>query len=165
MQGESCCQALAGRQWKSRFVVAAEFRRVIRFIRLLPHVVVTALRIEFALRRRSLDRVLRETVGAEQRHRLSAAIPAATIERAIRWVYRVLPFEWTCLKHALIFGHIRRNQGLAAELRIGVQKSGGVFGAHAWVEDGAGNMLTDPLEGFSAIPLPREPYRDERASD
>jgi hypothetical protein len=78
-------------------------------------------------------------------------------------VYRLLPFEPTCLKQSLIFCHAWRRRGLTAELHIGVQKDGDAFAAHAWVGDGAGNVLTDPREGFSPLPLPA--IRAGRASD
>ena len=139
-------------------------KRAVRFARLLPTVLVTAIGLEIALRRRPVDRLLADVFRAEPRRLLPADIPPATIGRAIRMVYRVLPFERTCLKHALIFRRVRKGQGLPAELRIGVQKSDGVFGAHAWVEDGFGNVLTDPLDGFKPIPLPRDSFRDEQAS-
>ena len=91
-------------------------------------------------------------------------VSPASLERTIRWVYRVLPFESTCLKQALVFCRVRRRWGLPAELRIGVQKKDGVFAAHAWVEDGMGNVLTDPLDGFTAVPLERRSTPGERAS-
>jgi hypothetical protein len=59
---------------------------------------------------------------------------------------------------------MRQRRGLPAELRIGVQKNEGVFAAHAWVEDGEGNVLTDPQEGFSPVPLPSRSPR-ARATD
>jgi hypothetical protein len=128
-------------------------------------VLVTAIALEIALRRRPVDRILADVFQAEPRRLCPAEIPPATIERAIRLAYRVLPLERTCLKHALILGRVRRAQGLPAELRIGVQKTGSVFGAHAWVEDGLGNVLTDPLDGFRPMPLPRDSFRDGRAID
>jgi hypothetical protein len=91
-------------------------------------------------------------------------VPAERLQRAIRGVYRVLPFEPTCLKQSLIFCRAWRRRGLTAELRIGVQKEGGVFAAHAWVEDGAGNVLTDPQEGFNALPLSPGPPRGDGAT-
>lgn len=116
-----------------------------------------ALAVEIALRRRSFEQVLGETALTRPRRRRGSPIAPATLERAIRVAYRFLPFEATCLKHSLIFCRVRRRSGLPAELRIGVQKKDGAFGAHAWVEDDRGNVLTDPLEGFSPVSLPRQP--------
>ncbi|PYR73751.1 MAG: lasso peptide biosynthesis B2 protein [Acidobacteria bacterium] len=136
-----------------------------RFVLLGMEVLAIALQVEIALRRRPLERVFADASQARARGRLASDIAPATLDRAIRTAYRVLPFEPTCLKHALIFCRVRRRRGLSAELRIGVQKEDGVFGAHAWVEDGAGNVLTDPLEGFSPLPLRRASTPDQRASD
>ena len=126
--------------------------RRLRLGRLVIAVARKAIALELTLRRRPIDDVfVGEAPGA--RLRLSSQLGTATVERAIRRVYRVMPFEWTCLKHALIVEYIRRRQGLPAELRIGVQMKNGVFGAHAWVEDGRGTVITDPLEGFQPMPL------------
>ena len=139
-------------------------RSGLRFVRLLIEVLTIALGTEYALRRRPFERVLAQ--AAEGRRRLTGAPEIATpaVLRAIRVAYRILPLEPTCLKHSLIFCRVRRRRGLPAELRIGVQKNEGVFAAHAWVEDGAGNVLTDPQEGFSPVPL-RPVRRGEQASD
>ena len=82
-------------------------------------------------------------------------VSAATVLHAIQRAYRVLPFESTCLRESLIFCRIFKRRGLPAELRIGVKKSGDQLGAHAWVEDGKGTALTDPLVGFITLPLSR----------
>jgi Transglutaminase-like superfamily len=127
-------------------------------------VLILALRVEHALRRHRFEQVLavarKPCIGSNCR-----PIDTRELDRAIRLVYRLLPFEATCLKHSLIFCLASRRRGLPAELRIGVQKHEGVFAAHAWVEDEHGNVLTDPQEGFSTVPLPRPPIRDAQASD
>jgi len=138
-------------------------KRGARAARLFAEVVTTAIRVEVALRRRPLDEVL--TTGTKRRYVHPPGIHPATLERAIKATYRVLPFETTCLKLSLVFCRIRRRWGLPAELRIGVQTTEGAFAAHAWVEDGDGNILTDPLEGFNPVQLPRSASRDARASD
>ena len=128
-------------------------------------VLATALLIEIALRRQPAERLFADLARTRARGRRTPDIAPATLDRAIRTAYRFLPFEPTCLKHSLVFCRLRRRRGLPAELRIGVQKKGGVFGAHAWVEDAAGNVLTDPLEGFSPLPLRGAPAPDEQATD
>jgi hypothetical protein len=128
-------------------------------------VLTVALAVEIALRRRPLERVFADTERTSRKARRAREMPPARLERAIRAVYRILPFESTCLKHSLIFCRVRRRCGLPAELRIGVQKKDGLFGAHAWVEDGMGNVLTDPLEGFTAVPLERRSNPDDRATN
>jgi hypothetical protein len=128
-------------------------------------VLIVALGLEVELRRRPFDEVLAATSATARRRLHAPNVHAATLERAIRAVYRLLPIERTCLKQSLVFCRIRRRCGLPAELRIGVQKRDGLLGAHAWVEDGKGNVLTDPLEGFNPLDLPRCANRDAQASD
>jgi hypothetical protein len=123
-----------------------------------------ALWVEVALRLCRFESVLTGLAGLRPSLQKRAEIPPATLQRAIRAAYRLLPLEPTCLKQALIFCRAWRRRGLPAELRIGVQKTEGVFAAHAWVEDGAGNVLTDPQEGFSPVPLPPSSIRGGRAS-
>jgi hypothetical protein len=136
----------------------------VQVIRLMfTEVLGLALRVEAELRFCRFESVLAGLENQQQRARVRSEVPAERLQRAIRGVYRLLPFEATCLKQSLIFCRAWRRRGLTAELRIGVQKEGGVFAAHAWVEDGAGNVLTDPREGFSPVPLPA--IRDQRTSD
>jgi hypothetical protein len=145
--------------------LVAILKRGGRAARLFAEVLTVALRVEVALRLRSLEDVLTTTDETTQRYLEPPNIHPVTLERAIRATYRVLPLEVTCLKQSLVFCRIRRRWGLPAELRIGVQTTDGTFAAHAWVEDGDGKILTDPLEGFSPLPLPRSASRDARASD
>ena len=42
----------------------------------------------------------------------------------------------TCLPRSLTLWRLLRNQGIAAELRIGVRREAGRMDAHAWVEHG-----------------------------
>ena len=140
-------------------------KRGVRAARLFAEVLVVAFGVEVALRRRPFDDVLKATSETPRRRVYAPNIRPATLERAIRTAYRLLPVEDTCLKQSLVFCRIRRRGGLPAELRIGVRKSGGLFDAHAWVEDGSGNVLTDPLEGFNPLQLPGSANRDAQASD
>lgn len=134
-------------------------------VRLLVEVLADIVIVELRLRHRPVDHVLLDEVARPRTNaKAGATTPPAVLERAIRVAYRVLPFERTCLRHSLVFCRLRRRRGERAQLRIGVQKSGGIFAAHAWVEDDEGNVLTDPLEGFSALPLAAQPA-DGRASD
>src|SRR6185503_9295235 len=104
---------------------------------------VFAMLVEVRLRVLAIQRVLsRFSAGDAQPPIPDSAPSPATVTRAIETVYRLLPLERTCLKHALIFCHIYRRRGLPAVLRIGVQQNEG-FAAHAWVEDGSGALLTD----------------------
>jgi len=82
-------------------------------------------------------------------------ISAQSVLRAIARAYRVLPFKSTCLRTSLVFCRMFRRRGLAAELRIGVDKKYDRFDSHAWVEDGRGVALTSCGAGFVPLPLPR----------
>jgi hypothetical protein len=133
---------------------SVKLKNGMRLVPTLVEVVVLALWVEVALRRRPFERVLSEVAQTGVGSHDMPEIPSSTVKRAIRAAYRLLPLESTCLKQSLIFCRFRRRRGLPAELRIGVQKNEGVFAAHAWVEDDQGNVLTDPQEGFSPMPLP-----------
>jgi hypothetical protein len=114
-----------------------------------------AVAVELDLRRLSFTQVLsRVTDKGRRRPRVGGDLSPATVQRAIQVAFRLLPLESTCLKQALIFCRIYQRRGLTAVLRIGVQKTDNCFAAHAWVEDGTGHVLTDPLQGFSPVPLP-----------
>lgn len=139
-------------------------RKIVQSAMVFTEVFGLALRVEAELcfcRFESVLAGLENPQGAHARPEVSAE----RLQRAIRRAYRMLPFEPTCLKQSLVFCRAWRSRGLTAELRIGVQKEGGVFAAHAWVEDGAGNVLTDPQEGFSAVPLPRRGNSGRQATD
>jgi transglutaminase superfamily protein len=137
----------------------------VRAVRLGAEVLAVAIGVEVALRRRGFDDVLKATSEMPRRYLQPPNIHPVTLERAIRMVYRLLPVQSTCLKQSLVFCRMRRRWGLPAELRLGVQKSDGIFAAHSWVEDGNGNVLTDPLEGFNPVQLPRSARQDARATD
>jgi Transglutaminase-like superfamily len=62
-------------------------------------------------------------------------LPAvAGLGRAVNIAARLTPFPATCLTRSLLLVWLLRRQGVASELRIGVQLRDGVFRAHAWVE-------------------------------
>jgi Transglutaminase-like superfamily len=57
--------------------------------------------------------------------------------------HTVLPV--TCLTRSMLLNWLLHRQGVASELRIGVQINGGVFAAHAWVEFD-GEPVNDQLD-------------------
>jgi hypothetical protein len=76
--------------------------------------------------------------GAPRRIDLSAAQDAARLlTGAAAW--SAMPAS--CLARALVLSRLLRNQGLAAELRIGVARVDGQFIAHAWVEHGGTALI------------------------
>jgi hypothetical protein len=114
-----------------------------------------AVAVEVRLRRLPFKEVLSQVTEEGRRTPgVDGDLSPETVQRAIQLVFRLLPLESTCLKQALIFCRIYQRRGLPAVLRIGVQKTDDCFAAHAWVEDGTGKVLTDPLEGFNPVPLP-----------
>ena len=139
--------------------VRQRLARIARELRRNPGLLLEAMglavAVEVRLRRLSFTQVLSQVTAKKRRNRRVAGdLTPETVRRAIQIAFRLLPFESTCLKQALIFCRIYQRRGLTAILRIGVQKSDDCFAAHAWVEDGGGQVLTDPLEGFSSVPLP-----------
>jgi hypothetical protein len=65
--------------------------------------------------------------------------------------HTVLPV--TCLTRSMLLHWLLHRRGVASELRIGVQITGGVFAAHAWVECGGEpvNDQSDIGAKFSAF--------------
>lgn len=63
------------------------------------------------------------------------------------------PYRATCLRRSLLLWWWLRRSGIASELRIGVQRHGHHFAAHAWVEVGgvAVNDGEDVAERFAAF--------------
>lgn len=80
----------------------------------------------------------------------TALLPANTRPalRAAQVVLARWPFGDTCLRRCLLLGH--RFRALRPVLRIGVQRDGNGFGAHAWLEiDGA--ALDPTASQFAAL--------------
>ena len=122
--------------------------------------------VEFDLRIVPFTRVLAKlNAPPDGRSGANSPVSAASVLRAIERAYRVLPFKSTCLRESLIFCRIFKWRALPAELRVGVKKTGGLLGAHAWVEDGRGVVLTDALEHFLPLPLPGPRSRTSSADD
>jgi hypothetical protein len=124
--------------------------------RLLLEATGLAIGVEIALRLLPFSRVLaRVRSRAGPTRQPPAHFQVTGVERAVRWVYRVIPVTSTCLRSSLVLCDMLTRRGVRAELRIGVRKTSDGVAAHAWVEDGMGVMLTDPLAGFVPLPWPR----------
>jgi hypothetical protein len=63
--------------------------------------------------------------------------------RMVRAALRYSFANYTCLEESLTLWYLLRRQGVAACLRIGVRKEGGIFEAHAWVELGGEALNQD----------------------
>ena len=114
-----------------------------------------ALRAEIDLRVLPFTRVLARLNAQRQGERPPEHLQIAGVYRAVRWAYRLLPLNSTCLKSSLVCCDMLTRRGVRAELRIGVMKASGGVASHAWLEDDMGATLTDPLAGFFPLPLSR----------
>jgi hypothetical protein len=67
-------------------------------------------------------------------------------EMTVRMVHaaaRHSVFRPSCLEESLVLWYLLGRQGIASQLRIGIRKEDGKFGAHAWVERN-GEALNQP---------------------
>lgn len=128
--------------------------------RLLIEALRLALRVEFEMAFVPFTRVLRSLdalPSPRPKSKAQANVSTDALRRAIARAYRVLPFEFTCLRESLVLIRMMKRRSLTAELRMGVAKVGEQFSAHAWVEDDAGVVLANlaaPLDSFEPFPLP-----------
>jgi len=77
-----------------------------------------AVAVEARLRRLSFTQVLSQVTEKKRRsRRVAGDLSPETVRRAIQIAFRLLPFESTCLKQALIFCRIYQRRGLTAILR------------------------------------------------
>ncbi len=84
---------------------------------------------------RSLQALLvRRLPAAPEFSREPAVERAALTARMVRAAARRDPGRPNCLKQSVVLWWLLRRQGIPAELRIGVRKTGQVLEAHAWVE-------------------------------
>lgn len=100
---------------------------------------------EICVRVVGLRRTRRWLSGAPRQPR--AADPD-TIARAVHAVERVRchsPVSGTCLSRSLALEHLLHRQGVAADLRIGVRRTGRSIAGHAWLEVG-GRAVNDTLD-------------------
>jgi len=60
----------------------------------------------------------------------------------------------TCLSRSLALRQLLHNQGVRTQFRIGVDKNGGVFKAHAWLEYNGtpiGETISDQYNAFAEL--------------
>lgn len=85
-----------------------------------------------------------------------ARIETLTAAVAIASRHHLYPMK--CLTRSLVLQRLLVRHGIASDLRIGVRKQDGRFGAHAWVEC-AGRPLAEAEDidrRFAAVTLPRQ---------
>lgn len=81
--------------------------------------------------------------------------PAAALSRLVGIAARHHLRPMRCLQQALVLQSLLAEEGIAAELRIGVRKEGNQLSAHAWLER-AGSPLAHPasaLERYQPLQL------------
>ena len=59
---------------------------------------------------------------------------ASTTARLVQATASRIPFKITCLTRSTTLWWLLRRQGIASEIRIGVNQHDGEFQAHAWIE-------------------------------
>jgi hypothetical protein len=122
--------ARLSRSWRTwRALSWAQRRLLARAWLLLPPVVV---RLRLSGFRRAQAALLGRTAAPGDGDLPAAQATARLVLSAARWS----PVPASCLPRALVLARLLRDQGLAAELRIGVARADGRFAAHAWVEHG-----------------------------
>jgi hypothetical protein len=79
--------------------------------------------------------------------------PSPRVERLSRLVahaYDRLPMPSTCLRRSLVVARLLTRRGVAAQVKLGVRRSGVDLQAHAWVEAN-GQVVGEGDEGFSSL--------------
>lgn len=71
------------------------------------------------------------------------SVSIALVARMVKAAARHSVFRPSCLEESLTLWWLLSRGGLACDLRIGVNKDGSKFAAHAWVES-AGGALNEP---------------------
>lgn len=97
----------------------------------------------------------------EQEHR--AAMTARMVHAAVRHGLQ----QPSCLEESLVLWYLLGRDGIASQLRIGIRKKDGKFGAHAWVERNSQALNQPDAEhhhyaafdaSFSSQPVETEKY-------
>jgi hypothetical protein len=137
-----------------RRLSAAETRVLLSAMFLVPL-------IGIALRVRGLTRVLR-AIGEVRPHAgMHPALESREIARLVGAVASRPPFRANCLVRSLVLKCVLARHGIASRLRVGVNKQGQEFEAHAWIELGEHPLNDDanvhqrfaPFEGEIAARL------------
>lgn len=129
-----------GHAWGTwRSLSRAQRQRLLRAWWLLP-LVGTSLRW-FGFRRTQTALRLSGAPDPMRRDLAAAQDTARIVHRAAHWN----PAAGQCLVRSLVLHRLLAEQGLAADLRIGVARADGRLQAHAWVEHG-GAALAEAMD-------------------
>ena len=117
---------------------AAEFRVCVEAL-----VAITAVRLALVcLPVRSVRRGLWNVLARPA----SSSLSLSRVVRCVTAAVRLSPVPSTCLSTALIAEALLRRYGHHADLRVGVRRASGKFGAHAWLESEGSVIVGGPLE-------------------
>lgn len=72
-------------------------------------------------------------------------------ERAVRRVWSAIPLRGRCLEIALTLAIVLREEGAAAEVRLGVGPDMELFAAHAWVEVPSCGYVGSFVDGWTRV--------------
>ncbi len=119
---------------------------------LIGEAMLAALVVETGLRATSHPR-LWHWAGVVPRDMASRPDPALlwAILRASYWACLLLPVRGTCLRESLVAARLLSRRGHPVTVQVGVRKAGPRLDSHAWLEDGDGRALTDPLAGYAPL--------------
>ena len=121
-----------------------------RKVGLAFEILVTYVRVRWLFWRKSqlpvVVAALRETTVRKSTQGVEPHLAAVRLGRAVTRTLPLLPTESRCLMRSLVLTSLLARRGLPSRVVIGV-KSGGEFGAHAWVEhEGEPVLPTDRAE-------------------
>ncbi len=109
---------------------------------LLPVVKVLLWQIGYRRTLANLERWLPLHSGNLKTSKNETQQQAVTLGRLVNMAANHIPLVINCLPRSLVLWGMLRRAGIAADLRIGVQKEAEAFAAHAWVEYG-GQALSE----------------------
>ena len=87
----------------------------------------------FGIKRQPLISIQGNNTHPSSRYEENSSLVLA-ITRMVKIAVRYSPFSASCLAQSLVLLKLLKNQGIVAQLRIGVQKAADQIKAHAWVE-------------------------------
>lgn len=104
---------------------------------------------------RSVRRGVWHVLSAGRPLPISKRLPLHRVVRCAARSARFSPVPSTCLVTALVTEALLSRHGYRAHLRVGVQRQGGEFAAHAWLEFQGSVVVGGPVEMVKQYtPLP-----------
>ncbi len=94
---------------------------------------------------RKVRRALRRLLAAENSVRQEERLPMDRVLRCVARASQLSPVPPTCLVTALVAEALLNRHGYSVVLRVGAQRQGGAFAAHAWLEFDGAVVVGGPL--------------------